>query len=295
MITVGIPAYNEDRTIRKSIESGLAPREVSEVIVVASGSTDNTIPIVREMARKNKRIRLIVEKERRGKGSAVNIIFAKAKESIIVMTDADLTFPAKSISELLRKMTPKTGAVSGRPQYFAKTPMFGWWGNFASECISRQREKNRNWHGISGYLYAIRKGAIGKIPNGVKSEDAYIGSMVREKGFEISYAPKAIVNVGYAENLHDYLTQKIRTHFGHLEIANIKNEKGLLESAKIARGMRGEIPTYFRVANEKVKTPMQFAYFIFYIFIEALVWGVAFMKFNFGGIEKWKQIKSTKK
>ncbi len=297
-ITAGISAYNEEKNIAKSVMSALHSKaNVREVIVVASGCKDNTEGVVRSLMRRDKRIKLIIEGKRRGKGSAINLILKNAKGEVIVMTDADLTFPPHSITELLKRFGRKTGAVSGRPEYFASSGMFRWWGRFASECTSRQRQakEREGFHGISGYLYALRSGIVGKIPPSAKSEDAYVGRLVMQKGYDIAYAPNAIVNVGYAENYGDYLTQKIRTHYGHLEVFESAGSENPFESAKMARGMRGEIKEYLRVANRKISNAEEFAYFAFYIFTEFMVWTIAFLKYYLKEEEKWKQIKSTKK
>lgn len=297
-ITVGIPAFNEEETIKRSVMSVLSSKHpVFEVIVVASGCTDNTAGVVRGILGKYPKVRLIVEKTRQGKGSALNLIFKQALGDIIVMTDGDLHFPQNSIGHLLSKFAKNTGAVSGKPEYYAYSPLFRWWGKFASECASRQRlaRLEKGFHGISGYLYAIRKGIVKSIPKSVKSEDAYVGELVREKGYEISYAPNAVVYVGYAENYFDYLTQKVRTHYGHLEVFEKAGAATPVQSAKMAGSLRGEIKEYFKVASRMISSPAEFSYFLLYLFTEFMVWCMAFLKYYLKGEEEWKQIRSTKK
>jgi cellulose synthase/poly-beta-1,6-N-acetylglucosamine synthase-like glycosyltransferase len=171
-ITIGISAYNEEKNIAASINSALKSQpSPMEVIVVASGCTDNTEGVVKEIGRKEKKVKLISEKVRKGKGSAINLILKHAKGKFIVMTDADLTFPAKSVNELLKKIGKKTGAVCGRPEYSANAPMFGWWGKFATECANRQRflKENEGFHDISGYLYMVKNGIVKSIPASAKA------------------------------------------------------------------------------------------------------------------------------
>ncbi|MFH0971158.1 MAG: glycosyltransferase [Candidatus Micrarchaeota archaeon] len=297
-ITVGIPAYNEEAGIARSVKSALSSHPApTEVIVVASGCTDNTEGVVRELMRKDRRVKLIVEKKRAGKGSAINLILKNAKGDFLIMTDADLFFSPNSIAELLRRFTPKIGAVSGRPEYYAASPMFKWWGRFASECASSQRiaREKSGYHAISGYLYALRRGIVDGIMPSAKSEDAYVGEVVRQKGYAIGYAPRAIVNVGYAENYRDYLMQKVRTHYGHLEVFKKAGAGDVLQTAQMSLGLRGAFREYFKVANELIKTPTEYGYFLFFIFTEFAVWFMAFLKFYLKGSEEWKQIRSTKK
>mgnify|MGYP001590781332 FL=1 len=80
MITVGIPTYNEENSIAKCINSILPQiKKDDEVIVVASGCTDNTVLEIKKIMEKDKRVKLIIETERKGKSSALNEIIKNAK------------------------------------------------------------------------------------------------------------------------------------------------------------------------------------------------------------------------
>src|SRR5690349_10962398 len=80
--SVGIMAYNEAANIAKAIESvigqSLATATIREVIVVASGCTDNTVAVVSELMRHEDRIRLIVQERREGKAAAINLFLGTA-------------------------------------------------------------------------------------------------------------------------------------------------------------------------------------------------------------------------
>ena len=57
MITIGVPAYNESRTITKTINSIVKsdyPRDKIEIIVVNDGSSDNTMGVVNSLIKKHK-------------------------------------------------------------------------------------------------------------------------------------------------------------------------------------------------------------------------------------------------
>jgi glycosyltransferase involved in cell wall biosynthesis len=69
-VSVGICAYNEEENIGALLENLLTQQSLphnSEIIVVCSGCTDETPSIVEKFARKDKRVKLILEEERRGK------------------------------------------------------------------------------------------------------------------------------------------------------------------------------------------------------------------------------------
>lgn len=66
--SIGIMAYNEEANIARTIHAVLAQNGpsiyINEVIVVASGCTDRTVPIVSELALQEPRVRLFVQEKR---------------------------------------------------------------------------------------------------------------------------------------------------------------------------------------------------------------------------------------
>src|SRR2546423_15546675 len=92
--SVGIMAYNEEanigRTMRAVLEQqGLSVRIV-EIIVVASGCTDRTVPIVAEIALQEPRVRLCIQEKREGKASAINLFLKQATNPIVALIGADV-------------------------------------------------------------------------------------------------------------------------------------------------------------------------------------------------------------
>ena len=302
--TVGITAYNEERGIRKSVESALAQKEVSEVIVVASGCTDRTVEIVKEMMKEDKRVKLIEEKERRGKPAAVNKILKSAKGKYVMLTDADVIMEKGAAGKLLDGFdSEKVGIVAGNPQYFAPEGMFSWWGKFASECYSEERmkkAKRKEFFDPSGYLYAVRKEVAVPIPEKVTSEEIFVSKAIWEKGYEERYVPEAIVRVGYPQNIRDYVMQKTRTHYGHLQVIDREVKKEESNGSKIIRvfrkvmRLRSAFPRYFRVAEKMIRSPKDYCYFLLYVLTESVVWSTAYLKYYSGLKEEWKQVRSTK-
>ena len=94
--SIGIMAYNEEANIARTLQSLLEQTgpivRIQEVIVVASGCTDRTVPIVSEMAQKESRIRLCMQEKREGKASAINLFLKKATSPVVVLIGADVSF-----------------------------------------------------------------------------------------------------------------------------------------------------------------------------------------------------------
>ena len=99
-VSIVVPAYNEERGIGAQIEK---LREVMsrstwqwELIVVDDGSTDGTAQQVEQHA-----ARLIRQPRNRGYGAALKAGIAAAKNELVVIIDADGTYPAEEIPKML--------------------------------------------------------------------------------------------------------------------------------------------------------------------------------------------------
>src|SRR5258708_12021929 len=90
--SVGIMAYNEEANIERTLRAVLAQQgpsiRIEEVIVVASGCTDRTVPIVTELAQQEQRVHLYVQEKRVGKASAINLFLKKATNHVAVLLSA---------------------------------------------------------------------------------------------------------------------------------------------------------------------------------------------------------------
>jgi len=125
MISIIIPAHNEEKRINKTLEeygkffSNLKKRkEIKdyEIVVVLNGCKDRTIDVVREAAKKIKEIRHI-ELERPGKGLAIIEGFKdalKGKAEIIGFVDADLATTPESYYDLIRNIKNYDGIIASR-------------------------------------------------------------------------------------------------------------------------------------------------------------------------------------
>ncbi len=97
MVSVIIPAYNEENTILEVVESAQRHRWVTETIVVDDGSKDDTAKKVK--ASTSKLIRLPYNK---GKATAMDHGVANADNNIICFLDGDIkNLTQENITELL--------------------------------------------------------------------------------------------------------------------------------------------------------------------------------------------------
>jgi len=118
-VSVGICAHNEEANIDQALSAVLAQAKTVgdyEILVVASGCTDRTVEIVKNLAKKEAGISLIVEKERNGKANALNVLFQNLHGEVYVQVDADVLPGVGAIHTLLERLgDPKVGAASALP------------------------------------------------------------------------------------------------------------------------------------------------------------------------------------
>ncbi len=121
-LSVIVAAYNEERCIARKIENFLLCRYSgeAEMIVVSDGSSDRTADIAESMA--SERVRVIRQRERRGKGVAVNAGADAARGEVLVFTDANAMFAADALEKLARPLRDKSiGLVTGVSRYPGET------------------------------------------------------------------------------------------------------------------------------------------------------------------------------
>ena len=96
MISVIIPALNEEKTIGNVVKFCLADPLVAEVIVVDDRSTDNTVQVAAKSGAK------VILSDVRGKGTSMKDGIKQAYNELIVFLDGDIDpYPEKTIRNLI--------------------------------------------------------------------------------------------------------------------------------------------------------------------------------------------------
>lgn len=104
LVSVIIPVYNAESTIRLSIQSILNQSYKNlEIIVVDDGSTDSTVQIVEELSRLSKNIR-IFQQNRNGAASARNLGIKVANGYYIQFMDSDDVLSTDKLENQIRKL-----------------------------------------------------------------------------------------------------------------------------------------------------------------------------------------------
>ena len=215
-VSIGIMAYNEEANIGRLLRSVLNQKfthgHLKEIFVVASGCTDRTEEIVRDFAKQDKRIKLLIQTQREGKASAINLFLSKASGDIFILESGD-TVPAKGT---LDKLTipfkdPIVGMTGAHPiPVNLKNTFIG----FSVHLMWSLHHKIALMTPKLGELVAFRN-FVTKIPSDTAVDEASIEAIVRKAGQELRYVPDAVVINKGPENIKDFIKQRRRIAAGH--------------------------------------------------------------------------------
>ena len=101
-VSVLIPAWNEEETIQKTVESIMASNYRGfEVLVMDDGSRDRTFKIAKALEKKYPNLK-VYHKENGGKASALNFGIERAKGNFIFTMDADTYVHPESMKRMVR-------------------------------------------------------------------------------------------------------------------------------------------------------------------------------------------------
>lgn len=102
IIAIILPAYNEEMTIARTIEGFHAELPDARILVVDNNSCDNTAYIAAETIKQLGAQGAVIHEARQGKGNAVRRAFLDIDAEVYVLVDADLTYPADHVHDLVR-------------------------------------------------------------------------------------------------------------------------------------------------------------------------------------------------
>ena len=107
--SIVIPCYNEEKGVIQSLDeifAKLNDRNDFEIIAINDGSTDKTLALVEEYSLQNPQVCIINNRINIGYGASLKKGIRQAKGKIIVITDADCTYPASRFPSYWRKSMP---------------------------------------------------------------------------------------------------------------------------------------------------------------------------------------------
>ncbi len=102
-VSIVIPCYNEQKTIKIIVEKILKLQEIEkEIIIIDDASTDNSKKIIDELTSSFSEIKSFFLDKNNGKGSALKKGISEATGNIVLIQDADLEYDPKDYPALIK-------------------------------------------------------------------------------------------------------------------------------------------------------------------------------------------------
>ena len=104
-LSVIIPCYNEEATLKATVERVLAVANDSlelELVIVDDKSTDGSKAVADALAAEHPEVRVLAHEVNRGKGAALRTGFTAASGDFVVVQDADEEYDPRDFLKLLR-------------------------------------------------------------------------------------------------------------------------------------------------------------------------------------------------
>lgn len=218
VVTIVVPAYNEERQIRGVIEALLAqdyPADRMQVLILSDASTDRTDEVVAEFAARG--VELLRMPVRGGKTAAENASCALLRGDIVVNTDSSIRFHPSTVRLLVQGMRdPRVGVASGRDVSVSAAQLAG--ANAAEagyvgyEMWVRALEtRHGGIVGASGSGYAIRR-ELHQVPvRDDLSRDFSAALVAHRHGYIAVSVDEALCQVPRTASLKREYRRKVRT------------------------------------------------------------------------------------
>jgi glycosyltransferase involved in cell wall biosynthesis len=222
--SVGIMAYNEEANIGHALRAVMEQQGpsmcVDEVIVVASGCTDRTVPIVAGIALQEPRVRLCIQEKREGKASAINLFLKEATSEIVILMSADVIPEESALENLCSPFKdPKIGMVGGRPVPVNDISTFM---GHTVHLLWRLHDRIARIQPKLGEVIAFRN-VISGIPTDSAVDEISIQALIFQLGYQLLYEPDCIVYNKGPVTIRDFLKQRRRIYAGHLKVRSQQN------------------------------------------------------------------------
>lgn len=223
-----IATYNEESTISNKLKNTLEldyPKDKIELVIIDSGSTDETPNIVSQFIAENPNLNVlfIKETERQGKTHAVNIAYPRASGEIKIISDADAILEKSALKNIVSNFNdPRVGAVCGKQillnsEQNLPTKLEKSYRQFY-EVLRRGETILDSTPIFHGELSAYRSDLITTLPENKNADDSRLANVVRKKGYRALYDSSAIFYEYAPPNINSIITQKVRRAQGLIRV-----------------------------------------------------------------------------
>ena len=226
-VSIIVPAYNEEKNINNALNSLINldyPKEKIEIIVVDDCSTDKTVDIVKDYAKRFKYIKLLMHDKNMGNAAhSLNTALKHAKGELFARLDADSVvspdslmkvvhyFSDQKVGAVVSPILPiKTGTIVEKIQRFEY---------ILTNFIRNIMAKIYVLHYTTGVLTTYRTDVIkrlGYFDEDNITEDLEIALRLIKNNYTIEFEPNNITYTYVPATLKKFWDQRIRWYRGFL-------------------------------------------------------------------------------
>ncbi|MHA7647279.1 glycosyltransferase [Nitrosopumilus sp. S4] len=248
-ISIIIPAYNEEKVIKNTIEGLLETKyPKKEIIFVDDGSKDKTLEIASEFKEQIK----VLQKENGGKASALNYGLVYSTGEIIVIVDADTIIGRNSLKEIVKgfEISEHVAAVAGNIKVRNRV-------NWLTKCQALEYITGiqivRRAFDVFGSI-TIVPGALGAFKKSLLTESGAYGKETIVEDFDqtIKLLKAGLITQGsskataYTEapnTFRDFFAQRKRWYRGNIQV--LKRHSDALTNPRFGYLQRLSLPYLF--------------------------------------------------
>jgi cellulose synthase/poly-beta-1,6-N-acetylglucosamine synthase-like glycosyltransferase len=229
LVTIIVPAYNEEKSIAKCIESLLRQDYAGqkEIIVVNDGSTDRTPQIIPQYP-----VRLLDLKNNGGKANALNEALKIAKGDIIIFSDGDSNMATDCVRQIVKKILENKDVDMVTGNVVPNMPeKANWFMKLFTYCqmVEYHVEQNvaRSIQAMNGGVLvcpgpitAVKKHVcnVVKFSDNTVVEDADFTVDALMQGFKVIRCSEARVYTNAPTTIKSWIKQRDRWWYGNLQV-----------------------------------------------------------------------------
>lgn len=230
-VSILMPAHNESRILYPVVKEMVDLNYPEyEVILINDGSSDDTSEVLKDLAIKYDRVRVIDLKENCGKANALYLGLIASKGEILVGVDADSYLDKNALRYLVshfvnRHNGERVGAVTGNPRVRNRGTLLGKLQlcEYASiiSLIKRTQRVLGKVMTVSGVCVAYRKRALmecGFWDRDMMTEDIAVTWKLEKNFWDVRYEPRALCWMLVPETIKGLWRQRRRWSEGGLEV-----------------------------------------------------------------------------
>ena len=215
-VSIIIAAYNEEQVIGPKMANTMAlayPKDRLEVIVVADGSTDQTVDIVKSYEEAG--VKVLHQPGRAGKTAALNRAVSIATGEILFFSDANTEYAPTVVQKLVRNFHDSSvGGVSGRKVILKDSDRQTSQGETAfwnyEAWLKFGESRVGSIVGADGEIFAMRRALFRPMPTAIVHDDLFLSLKIVEAGYRVIYEAEATSAEYSSKTLHDEFYLKVR-------------------------------------------------------------------------------------